>query len=462
MSVHPSRLDLEQARKRAKELLRAARAGDEEALRRIGERDPKLADAQRAIARELGYRSWPRLVEAAETPTPERFVRAAFTYPSRARRLLERAPALADDPWCALCLGDASAIADARTPGGPLGYAPLFHVCHSLVAEDPADAARELLARGADPNVEGEGGWTALSSAAGRRQDPELVRALLEAGADPDDGWAATSRFGDSLYHSVEVDDPACTRLLLEHGASVNGTMALAHALDYDRLERVRLLLDHGADPNEGTEGTSLHHAVKRQRGPEFVRLLAERGADLDATDGEGRTAYAHAVRAGRHDVMRELAELGAATAVSADDELVGAIARGERPARAPLLDRDAREVIVDAAVNRAALDAVLELYGVDLRGWGNGTLLHAASWHGKPEPVERLLRAGSDVHARADTEYDTPLAWAAHGSRYGPPGDHVGVAELLVEAGAEIEPRFLDIAAGPLAEWLEERMLRA
>ena len=462
MSVHPARLDLEQARKQAKELLRAARSGDEGAEARIGRADPKLADAQRAIARELGYPSWPRLVEAAQEPTPEAFVRAAFSYPERSRRLLERAPALRDDPWCRLCLGDASAIEDARAPGGPLGYAPLFYVCYSLAAERATDAARALLARGADASVEGEDGWTALSSAAGRRRDPELVRVLLEAGADPDDGWAPTSRFGDSLYHSVEAEDPACTRLLLEHGAAVDRTMALAHALDFDRLERVRLLLDHGADPNEGTEGTCLHHAVKRGRGPEFVRLLVGRGADLDAKDDDGRTAYAHAVRAGRSDVVRALAELGASTVVSAEDEVVGAIARGERPARTPVLDRDAREVVIDAAVNGGALDAVLALYGVDLRGWGNGTVLHAASWHGKAEHVERLLAAGFDVNARAETEYDTPLGWAVHGSRYGPPGDHVGVAERLVAAGAEIEARFLDVAAGALAGWLEERMLRA
>ncbi len=31
-----------------------------------------------------------------------------------------------------------------------------------------------------------------------------------------------------------------------------------------------------------------------------------------------------------------------------------------------------------------------------------------------------------------------------------------VAVAELLVEAGAEIEPRFVEEAAGPLLEWLQ------
>lgn len=59
-----TRIDLDQARRRAKELLKAARAGDADALARLPRRhDPVvLADAQLAIARELGYPSWPKLV----------------------------------------------------------------------------------------------------------------------------------------------------------------------------------------------------------------------------------------------------------------------------------------------------------------------------------------------------------------------------------------------------------------
>ena len=63
------RLNLEQQRKRAKDLLRAVRAGDPEALARLnaatGSRaqatDVKLADAQFAVARELRFASWREL-----------------------------------------------------------------------------------------------------------------------------------------------------------------------------------------------------------------------------------------------------------------------------------------------------------------------------------------------------------------------------------------------------------------
>jgi hypothetical protein len=67
------RLDLEQQRKRAKDLLRAFHAGDEAARRRFRQhptaiwkdgdllRPPRLSDAQFVIAREIGLPSWPRL-----------------------------------------------------------------------------------------------------------------------------------------------------------------------------------------------------------------------------------------------------------------------------------------------------------------------------------------------------------------------------------------------------------------
>jgi len=60
----PDRPSLEQLRKQAKDLLRAARAGDPAATQRLGTTgDPLLADAQLAIAREYGFSSWPKLVE---------------------------------------------------------------------------------------------------------------------------------------------------------------------------------------------------------------------------------------------------------------------------------------------------------------------------------------------------------------------------------------------------------------
>jgi hypothetical protein len=65
----PERPDLDQLRRKARELLRAAAAGESEALARllaVSER-PTLAAAQLVIAREHGLRSWPALRSEVES-----------------------------------------------------------------------------------------------------------------------------------------------------------------------------------------------------------------------------------------------------------------------------------------------------------------------------------------------------------------------------------------------------------
>src|SRR5207244_6566749 len=159
--------------------------------------------------------------------------------------------------------------------------------------------AREVVPQGADPNAyypNAYGSMSSLYGAAGVVHDPELTRALLEAGADPN----GEPHFGDALYHSVEAESPECLRALLEHGAEPRGSNALAHALDYDHEEHVWLLLDAGGDPNEGALPVP---AVRRGCRPELLRLLAERGAELDRRGGEWapppappKTAHQHAL----------------------------------------------------------------------------------------------------------------------------------------------------------------------
>ena len=452
-------MNLEQLRKQAKELVRAARAGDAEALARLGGREPILARAQLVIARENGYPSWPALVAAAEADAEAFVIAATDRRRSRAEAMLEARPEIERDPWARLVLGR-DWEGDPNEPGGPRGWAPILYVSHSCFASSAL--ARQLLERGSDPNAtftNEYGEMSALYGAAGVVHDPELTKVLLEAGANPDDG--------ESLYHSVEHESPECLRLLIEHSASLNGTNALAHALDYDRIEHVRLLLEAGADAKEAA---FMAHAVRRGRGPEVLRLLADYGAELDSPGGETwrgnvplRTPYQHAVIRGRDDVAAVLAELGADTTVAPEDLALAALARGEAPGGPLPDDPDAQEVIVMAALE-GHLDAVLAAVGPDYAGVVGGSprlpLLGHAAWVGDPDVVRRLLEAGADPMQRGDAEFDTALAIAALASQYYrvPDRDYVAVAELLLAAGNEIEPRFLDVADGPLYEWLEAR----
>ena len=321
-------LDLGQLRQQAKELVRAARAGDERALARLAAASRSSRGRSRcsraSTATRAGRTSWPR----RRRPRTRSSWRRRTGRRARAEALLAARPAIRDDPWARLALGEGW-DGDPSAPGGPRGWAPLLYVCHSVFAS--AALARELLARGADPNATFRnrfGDMSALYGASGVVHDPELTAVLLEAGADPDDG--------ESVYHAACADDPACLRLLLEAGATAAGTNALAAALDEERPEHVALLLDAGADP---AEGALLAHAVRRGRSPAVLRLLAGRGADVDRPGGETwrgavplRTPYQHAVLRGRDDQAEALAELGASTDVDPADRRLGALARGERP----------------------------------------------------------------------------------------------------------------------------------
>ena len=109
-------VDLARARREAKALLSAARAGDAAARERVLAARPaadagalRLADAQLAIARELGARSWPALVRDVQahhaTSAPARFVEwATSARREDAEALLALDPALgakASTPrWC--------------------------------------------------------------------------------------------------------------------------------------------------------------------------------------------------------------------------------------------------------------------------------------------------------------------------------------------------------------------------
>src|SRR5688500_356021 len=75
------RLNFEQQRKRAKELLKAARAGEPAALGRFTS-PPKLAEAQHLIAQELRFENWAALKRHIAAMTREHeAVRAPATVP---------------------------------------------------------------------------------------------------------------------------------------------------------------------------------------------------------------------------------------------------------------------------------------------------------------------------------------------------------------------------------------------
>ena len=490
------RPDLDQARRQAKELLRAARAGDPGALARMRkDRAPRLADAQRAVAADLGFPSWPALVAHAEAATGDRAERRARLLTAAlngradvAERLLAHDPALADgDLGAALVLGDADVVAadlardrtlvGTEVPGA--GRRPLSCACHSafLRPDSPrAPGVRRvielLLDHGADPNETFDieyGALPVLYGAAGVAHDPEATRLLLDRGANPDDN--------ESVYHAVEADDLTCLELLLERGATVRGTNALGNAIAMHDARKVRVLLERGdlrpSDPD-------LRDALLYAREPAVVDLLIAHGAALDARGRDGRTPASNAARFRSPEVLRRLQAAGAALEVDPAAEWIGAVVRGdlEHAARLKrehpglvLADADAEELprwasAGDDEVVGRLLDAGVPL---DARGIDDGTALHYAALWGRASTVALLLARGAepDVIGGPREHPGTPLGWAAWASR-GLPGaadrldGYLGAAEALLAAGAHVSAGMLELAADDLAALLEAAAQRS
>lgn len=142
-----------------------------------------------------------------------------------------------------------------------------------------------LLRDGADPNLDGGQGWTALMEAA-EHGHTDVARLLLDAKADPN----LSNNIGrTALMIAASQGHAKIARLLIDHGAdteirmSVQNTTALTAAAREGHPEIVKLLLKAGADPDAevsiyGSKLTALDFAkpfdTKGHR--ECVRLLTD------------------------------------------------------------------------------------------------------------------------------------------------------------------------------------------
>jgi len=484
-------LNLDQARRQAKELLRSARAGSPDALARLrDDREPRLADAQRAVAQDLGFSSWGALVHHVEASRSDREQRRARLVeaaldgrPEIAERLLEHDPSLASAGLdVALVLGDHAAVTRALEADPALisrdirGRKPLSHACHSAFlrpASPRAPGVRRVVAllldHGADVNetfANEFGDMPVLYGAAGVAHDPETTRLLLDRGANPNDG--------ESLYHSMEAEDVDCAELLLARGATVRDTNALGYAISMHSVAKVRLLLEKGdLRPEDPELRDSLLHAGN----PEMVRMLLAHGADLDARDAHGRTPYMRASRFRDPTTKELLAAAGASTELDPVTDYMGAIVRGELDRAAAIkrahpqleLTPDDREDLPRwASAGEDEIVARLLDAGVpiDAPGFDNGTALHYAAMWGHPSTVELLLARGADIHARAGEAFarGNALAWAAWGSRnlwIGPQraDGYLAVTTILLDAGSLVDDAMIEVASDELAVVLSERI---
>ena len=322
------RINLEQSRKQAKDLVKAFKAGDPQALDHIRWDHPRfrglkdaeivkrrftLADAQLVIARLHYFDSWPKLLHHIETlekkdPRVMRFEEAADAIIAgdvpKLRELLSAHPEL---------------IRERSTRGH---HAPLLHFISAngvegyrqITPPNIVEVAKVLLDAGAEVDAESEaygGGSKALglvaTSAHPRLAGVQipLIDLLLEHGAAMD---------GEDVRSALANGCPEAAQALVERGAGVDSVVeaaavcrldvvkrmagsasrhdlekALAMAAHYGTYDVLEYLLGLGVDVAAPSGMSPLHQAAGRAN-LEMVRLLIERGAPLEMKNFYGGT----------------------------------------------------------------------------------------------------------------------------------------------------------------------------
>ena len=165
-----------------------------------------------------------------------------------------------------------------------LGRTPLY--CASL--DGLVDVMRWLLNHGADANALRDGGQTPLQSAATSSM-LEAVQLLLDhkANVNSRDDAGKTPLSGTIFYgHSAQEESA---------------------------VDVVRQLLEHGADPNDTGARSSSHstllHLASFYGWFEVARLLHKYGAKADEKDEEGKTPFQIASEKGYHEIAELLSE---------------------------------------------------------------------------------------------------------------------------------------------------------
>ncbi len=449
----PERADIRQLRIQAKELLRSLSNGE------------KLADAQLTIARKYGFDSWPKLVDAIETPVLlDKFKRAVYEGDvATVDKLLRTKSALRrhiDDPMFEF---DSPAIVYAsshphaeklipllvkhganpniRSKWWAGGFGALDHASSkmadllvelgakfdvfSAASQGRIDVLRKLL--DADPasvNAPGGDGQRPLHVA----KTPEIAELLITRGAEVE----IRDIDHESTPIQYHANNPGVLRVLLKRGAKPD----IFTAALLDDVDLAKKILDDNPAASESRAGSAPFVTSKSNGGHIYIYLL-----------GNGKTPAQVAAERGNRAVLEQLSkgtsqvrQLISASWLE-DKDAVEEILRTQ-PDIAMEFGADARSITDAAQAGKTETVRLLLKAGFDpsTPGMDSGSALHVACWFGYVDIV-RLLLDQVPLDLKDRNHGSPPLGWATHGSQWcnNLKGDYVAVVEALLKAGADL-----------------------
>jgi ankyrin repeat protein len=422
-------LNLDQQKKQARELLRAIRAGNEDAISRLRRHHSRwttvdeatvrqlmaLHDAQFALAREQGFASWPKLKAYAEPSSRSRHTRLF----------------VADVAWIT---DRARGLLRTRQSAGPAALEQIRE-WHPRFADRTDEEIRQA------PFTEEDARLVYAREHGFETWDDLISRVnLLASTTDAATTEPFMAAFGALQSGNVAVFEAllrANPRLINERGTNGNTLLNLAVSFagkpDWKGgVSAIEALLAAGADVNDANDrGWTPLHAAAYANKPEIAGMLVAKGAVLDAeAHGAGGTPLIAALFWGH----REVADLLGRHAVAPSNlraaaglgicELVEACFSGERT------------LTPEAGAARGFYRP-----HSGFPDWQPSTdpqevLDEALVWACKSNRVgvlERLVRAGARLDA--DPYRGTPLIWAAACNR-------TEAAAWLLNHGAPVDQK--------------------
>lgn len=235
-----------------------------------------------------------------------------------------------------------------------------------------AQMLKLLLDHGADPNLTLDS-YTALSYAT---VNVECVRILLKKGVNK-------TNLQEGLDVAAASGDKEVLRLLLDHGADVNGKdrygwSALAHALTAGQWETFQILIKSGADPHlPSKNGIPLLISAVRGGNIEAVRFFLKRKFDVNERDEDKQTALMNSEGVDDVSIAELLIKHGAD--INAQD-------KWGMTALIHVTDQKSRGLVEFFIKHRANLN---------IKDKAGHTALFYAKYHNEPEIAELISKAG-------------------------------------------------------------------